>query len=42
MTFLLNKNINFDKIEIEPKTENPTHSFRETDFVASVHRNIAN
>ena len=31
--FLLNKNINFDKNETGSKMENPTHSFRETNFV---------
>ena len=30
---LLNKNINFDKSVMESKTENPTHSFRETNLV---------
>ena len=30
---LLNKNINFNKNEAESKTENPKHSFRETNFV---------
>ena len=29
----LNKNINFNKNETEPKMENPTHSFRETNLV---------
>ena len=29
---LLNKNINFNKNETEPKMENPTHSFRETNL----------
>ena len=27
---LLNKNVNFNKNETESKTENPTHSFRDT------------
>ena len=27
------KNINFNKNEIESKTENPTHNFRETNLV---------
>ena len=30
---LLNKNINFNKNEVESKMENPTHSFRETNVV---------
>ena len=30
---MLNKNINFNKNETESKMENPTHSFRETNFV---------
>ena len=30
---LLNKNINFNKNEVEAKMENPTHSFRETNLV---------
>ena len=30
---LLSKNINFNKNETEPKMENPTHSFRETNHV---------
>ena len=30
---LLNKNINFNKIEVVTKMENPTHSFRETNLV---------
>ena len=30
---LLNKNINFNKNEMESKMENPTHSFRETNLV---------
>ena len=30
---LLNKNMNFDKNEMELKMENPTHSFRETNRV---------
>ena len=29
---LLNKNINFNKNETEPKMENPTHSFREANL----------
>ena len=29
----LNKNINLNKNETESKMENPTHSFRETNFV---------
>ena len=29
----LNKNINFNKNKTESKMENPTHSFRETNFV---------
>ena len=31
--FLLNKIINFDKNETEPKMENPTHTFREMNLV---------
>ena len=31
--FLLNKNINFNKKEIQSKMENPTHSFREMNLV---------
>ena len=30
---LLNKNINFNKNDMELKLENPTHSFRENDLV---------
>ena len=30
---LLNKNVNFNKIETESKMENPTHSFGETNLV---------
>ena len=30
---LLHKNINFDKNEPKSKTENPTHSFRETNLL---------
>ena len=30
---LLNKNINFNKNEIESEMENPTHSFRETNLM---------
>ena len=30
---LLNKNINFNENETEPKIENPTHIFRETNLV---------
>ena len=33
---LLNKNVNFNKNEMESKTENPTNSFRETNLFASV------
>ena len=37
MTFcpclLLNKNINFNKNEMQSKMENPTHNFRETNLV---------
>ena len=32
-SFLLNKNINFDKNETESKIKNPTHSFREMNLV---------
>ena len=31
--FLLNKNIKFNKNEMESKMKNPTHSFREMDHV---------
>ena len=31
--FLLNKNINFNKNEIEPKTEKSTHGLIQTDLV---------
>ena len=31
--FLLNKNINFNKIETESKMENPTHTFRGINLV---------
>ena len=31
--FLLNKNINFDKNEMESKMENPIHSFRKMNHV---------
>ena len=31
--FLLNKNINFDKNEMESKMKNPTHPFREMNLV---------
>ena len=31
--FVLNKNINFNKNETEPKMENKTRAFRETDIV---------
>ena len=30
---VLNKNINFNKIETQSKMENPSHSFRETNLV---------
>ena len=33
LCILLKKNINFNKNEIESKTENPTHNFRETNLV---------
>ena len=32
----LNKNINFNKIEMESKMENLTHRFRETNLVLQV------
>ena len=39
---LLNKNINFNRNEMESKKENPTSSFRETNFFALAHIRIAN
>ena len=32
-SILFNKNMNFNKNEMESKIENPTHSFRETNLV---------
>ena len=36
------KNISFNKSETESKTENPIHTFRETNLCASFHIRIAN
>ena len=33
MSTKLNKNINFNKNEMESKIENPTHTFREMNYV---------